>query len=137
MPRFKSTQNIFKDFFEVFDENWMDSDKLVLPPKIEWDYSRPLQIEDVDIWEVLYEQGGAVGVYASWSPYAEFYLIRVGWYLESQGYGSETYYGPGAAEKVYDRCQELNIPLPINKIWVEPEDMWLYSGPEPNKLIIP
>lgn len=127
MPRFKSTQNIFTDFLEVFDENWMNYSTLQLPPKIDWDYSRPLQIEDIDIWEVIYEQGGGVGVYAAWSPYAEFYMIRMGWYLESKGYGSETYYGPGAVEKVIARCQELNIPLPINKIWVEPEDMWLYT----------
>ena len=127
MPRFKSTQNIFTDFSEVFDENWMDHDTLQLPPKIEWDYSRPLQIEDIDIWEVIYEQGGAVGVYAAWSPYAEFYLIRVGWELENQGYGAETYYGPGASQKVISRCKELNIPISVNKIWVDSEDMWLYT----------
>lgn len=127
MPRFKSTQNIFKDLAEIFDENWMDHNILQLPQKFDWDYSRQLQIEDIDIWEIIYEQGGGVGVYAAWSPYAEFYLIKTGWYLESLGQGIETYYGPGAMNKVIKRCQELNIPLSINKIWVEPEDMWLYT----------
>ena len=70
--RFKTTQNIFKDFEEYFDPNWMDSNSLILPPKKEWDYKRPMQIEDVDLWEVIYEQGGAVGVYASYNPFAEF-----------------------------------------------------------------
>lgn len=125
--RFKSTQNIFNDFLEIFDDNWMDSDKLMLPPTNEWDYSRTLQIEDIDIWEVLYEQGGGVGVYAAWTPYAEFYLIRTGQYLEMQGLGVETYYGPGSSKIVYARCKELNIPLTINKIWVHEEDMWKYS----------
>lgn len=129
MPFFKSTYNIFKapEEDEVFNTNWMDSDKLVLPPTKEWDYSRELKIEDIDIWEVLYEQGGAVGVYAAWCPYAEFYMIRVGWYLESQGHGVETYYGPGASKNVYKRCKELNINLNINKVWVDEEKLWLYS----------
>lgn len=124
---FKSTQNIFKDFGEVFEESWMDSDKVGLPPKQDWDYSRPLQIEDIDIWEVIYEQGGAVGVYAAWSPYAEFYMIRVGWRKEAEGYGVETYYGTGAQKKTQDRMGELNIPFSTHKEWVDPEQMWLYQ----------
>lgn len=106
----------------------MDSNKIITPPKKEWDYKRPMQIEDVDLWEVIYEQGGAVGIYAAYNPYAEFYMIRVGWFLEAQGYGAEIYYGPGAQQKVIKRAEELGIPLSINKQWVEPEDMWLYQN---------
>ena len=126
--RFKSTQNIFKDFGEVFEQSWMDSNKVGMPPKTNWDYSRQLQIEDVDIWEVIYEQGGAVGVYAAWSPYSEFYMVRVGWQKEAQGYGVETYYGPGAQKKVQNRMREMSIPFSVNQTWVEPEDMWLYTN---------
>jgi hypothetical protein len=125
--RFKSTHNIFKDFGEVFDPNWMDSDKLVLPPKREWDYSRDLQIEDVDIWEVIAEAGGGWGVYASWSPYAEFYLIRTGWQNELTGNGTEVYYGAGAQAAVQKRMKELGFMVSLNQHWVEPEDMWLYQ----------
>ena len=124
--RFKSTQNIFKDFGELFDPNWVDSNTIITPPKKEWDYKRPMQIEDVDLWEVIYEQGGAVGVYASWNPYAEFYMIRVGWFLEQQGHGAEVYYGPGSMKKVMKRMNEMGIPYAVNKVWVEPEDMPLY-----------
>lgn len=124
---FKSTQNILKDFGEVFDSKWMSSDKLELPPTKEWDYSRELQIEDIDIWEVIYEQGGGVGIYAAWSPYAEFYIIRVGALKEGQGYGIETYYGPCSEKKVLARAKELGISLATNKIWVESENMWLYK----------
>lgn len=126
--RFKSTQNIFKDFGEVFESKWMDSNVLGMPPKYDWDYSRELQIEDVDIWEVIYEQGGGVGVYASWSPYAEFYLIRTGWWNDTKGYGIETYYGPQSQQKVQQRMKDLNIPFALNETWVEPEDMWLYEN---------
>lgn len=124
--RFKSTHNIFKDFGEVFESKWMDSNKIETPPNPEWDYSRELTIEDVDIWEVIYEQGGGVGVYAAWCPYAEFYLIRTGWWNVPNDI--ETYYGSGAQQMVQKRMKELNIPFFTNKIWVEPEDMWLYGG---------
>lgn len=128
--RFKTTHNIFKDFAEYFDPNWMDSDTLILPPKKEWDYKRPMKIEDVNLWEVIYEAGGGFGVFASYDPYAEFYMVRVGWELENKAYGAEIYYGPGAQKKVLKRAKELNIPLVTSPIWVEPEDMWLYQPAE-------
>ena len=134
--RFRSTQNIFKDLGEVFDPNWMNSNTVITPPKVDWDYKRPMQIEDVDIWEVIHEQGGAVGVYASWCPYAEFYLIRIGFRAEDDGYGFETYYGPGAQKIVQKRMKELGFPITLNEIWVNPEDMWLYEEPKSNTLIL-
>jgi hypothetical protein len=124
--RFRSTQNIFKDFGDIHESKWIDSPDVGLPPKYDWDYSRELQIEDIDIWEVLYEQGGGVGAYAAWSPYAEFYMLRLGWRKDLAGYGIETYYGPGAQEKVQKRMKELNMNFVTHKLWVEPEDMWLY-----------
>lgn len=126
MMRFKSTKNIFVDRSEIFDPNWFDSDKLILPPKTLWDNKRDMKIEDVDVWEVIFESGGDLAVYAAWSPYAEFYLIRVGWYLEAKGYGVETYYGPGAQALVRKRMNELGIPYVLNKVWVEPSEMHLY-----------
>jgi hypothetical protein len=147
MPFFKSTHNILLqvDQDEVFDINWMDSDKLVLPPKKDWDYGRELQIEDINIWEVLYESSGGVGVYAAWDPYAEFYLITYGLnpsnplrFINDVGYSSklmDTYYGQGAQEQVQQRMKELRIPFNLSKIWVEPEDMWLYTKKESLKII--
>lgn len=136
--RFRSTQNIFSDLGEVFDPNWMDSNSLILPPNPEWDYSRPLQIEDIDIWEVLWEAGGGWGVYASWCPYAEFYMLTIG-AEKDEGKKIETFYGPKSQEALLKRTKELNIELYIYKIWVDKEDMWLYKDPEPksNTLILP
>jgi hypothetical protein len=131
VARFKSTHNIFTDFAEIFDENWMDSDKLVLPPKKNWDYSRPLQIEDVSIWEVILEQGGGWGLYASWDPYAEFYLLRMGFQ------GMETYYGAGVQKNLKKKLKELGISFSTFDVWVEPEDMWLYEKPVSKTLILP
>ena len=134
MPFFKSTYNILKkpDEDEVFNINWMDSDTLKLPPKVKWDYNRDLQIEDVDIWEVLYEASGGIGVYAAWLPYAEFYMLLTGWYPMRPGeYVNqrkiETFYGQGAAKKTYDRAKQLGINLNVGEMWVDNDDLWLYS----------
>jgi hypothetical protein len=138
MPIFKTTKDILKSPWEdeLFDPNWMDSDKLSLPPKRDWDYSKELAIEDVDIWEVIYQQGGGLGVYASWSPYAEFYLITLPSFLYINN-GIETYYGPNAQKQIQNRMKELGISFALNEIWVEPEDMWLYEETKSNTLILP
>jgi hypothetical protein len=126
VPFFKSTYNILTAPWEdeVFDPNWMDSDKLVLPPNPSWDYAREMKIEDVDIWEVLYEQGGGTGVYAAWCPYAEFYMFRV-----NTGAGSqiETFYGKDAQKRLIEKLNLYKIPYSLHKTWVDPKDMWLYE----------
>lgn len=140
MPFFKSTYNILKkpDEDEVFDPNWMDSDTLKLPPggqddvKNQWDYARPLKIADIDIWEVIYEASGGIGVYAAWKPYANFYMITSGW-LSIQSNQSvnerivEYFYGKNAQNDVLLRAQQLNIPLSLTPVWVSDDDMWLHS----------
>jgi hypothetical protein len=141
MPFFKSTYNILKkpDEDEVHNDNWFDTPFLQLPPSPKWDYKREMKVEDVDIWEVLTEQGGGLGVYAAWCPYAEFYLITSGSNLNNSWYGNlngieynyndrtiETYYGPGSQDIVRKRAEELGIVLGNFNIWVEDNDMWLY-----------
>ena len=137
MPVFKSTYNILKkpDEDEVFDPNWMDSDTLILPPKTNWGYAREMQIEDVNIWECLYEQSGGLGLYASWDPYAEFYMITKQWHsmLPNQ---LEFYYGANASMTAYKRAKELGMPVHLNTHWVEPEDMWLYQPKEIVDLVL-
>jgi hypothetical protein len=142
MPFFKSTHNILKrpDEDEVFNPNWMDSNSLIVPDHKEWDYGREMHIEDVDIWEVLYEQGGGIGVYAAWLPYAEFYMITTGWHplRVNQIINDriiETFYGPGANDQVRIRAAEMGIYLPSTHIWVDPDEMWLYNPPTSNKII--
>jgi hypothetical protein len=130
MPFFKTTYNILVRPWEdeLFDPNWMDSDKIKLPPNTKWDYSRELQIEDVHIWEVLYEASGGIGIYAAWDPFAEFYMFTVGWKPNTiNDRIIETYYGPKASENVKKRADSLGLNLQLHKIWVEPEDMWLYQ----------
>ena len=51
MPVFKTTKNILTTPWEdeLFTENWNNLDTPYLPPKTDWDYSRELKIEDVNI----------------------------------------------------------------------------------------
>lgn len=127
MPFFKTTHNIFVDNKEYFDINWMDSDKLVLPPNPKWDYSREIKIEDVDIWEVLWQASGGWGLYAAWCPYAEFYLLTYGFDTNST-LKIDTFYGQGAQKRLVKKLKEFNIPYSLNEVWVDPEDMWLYQN---------
>ena len=120
MPRFRTTQNIFKDYAEFFDADWSNHTTIQLPPKKDWDYSRELNLEDVDLWEVLYE-GSGTGVYAAWSPYAEFYLVKL------SCCNLETFYGVKAQERLKKHLSEYGISLHENLIWKDPEEMWLYK----------
>ena len=106
MPRFKTTENILKNTQELYDPNWFDKPFLELPPSIPWDDKRQLQVEDVDIWEVVSEMSGPSGIYASWLPYAEFYIIVKNGKIDS------TYYGQGSDKYAAKRCKELNISYP-------------------------
>ena len=139
MPIFKTTEHILAGNGEYFDQNWMDSDKLVLPKTEIWDYQRELRIEDVNVWEVIAEPWG-VGVYAAWDPYAEFYLIRydkdwdnpkVDWQQNvldgKRNFDFETHYGTGAHVTIQKRLDELGIKYLLHSHWVEPENMWLYA----------
>lgn len=128
MPQFRTTYNILvkSDEDELFDPNWMDSDKIILPPKLAWDYARELQIEDVSIWEIIYQQGGGIGLYAAWDPFAEFYMITLPFFKYVPN-SIETFYGNKASERAYKRAVELGMPVTLNKIWVDPDKVWLYE----------
>ena len=132
MPFFKTTYNILKapDKDELHDASWLKADVLTFPPRREWDYSRELTIEDVDIWEQIYCSPGYLQVYASWSPYAEFYMIIEG------PVNIQTFYGPGAQQIVQQKMREFDVNFVVNEIWVEPEDMWLYEKPKPENALL-
>ncbi len=134
MPLFKTTYNILgpRDQDELFDRNQLDRNTPWLPPTRDWDYARDMQIEDVDIWEILYEAGQGIGVYAAYSPFAEFYMVTTGWLplQHGQRYNDkviETYYGAGAQKKVFQRAKDLGVDLCLYKSWVEEDEMWLYN----------
>jgi hypothetical protein len=127
VPIFKSTANILKTVNqdEVFNPDWMNYNTVQTPPKFDWDYSRELKIEDIDIWEVIYEGFSGTCLYAAWSPYAEFYMLLYG--LDPSKAQIETFYGKGANKEIIKKIKELKIPIAINSIWVDDDEMWLYQ----------
>lgn len=83
MPRWKTTEqivNLSKDG-EFFDENWMNYDRIwqYAPQPIPWKENRPIKFEDVDLWEVITEISGPIGVYAAYHPYDEYYIVTRKW----------------------------------------------------------
>ena len=110
MPRWKTTENILhlsKDG-EYFDENWMNYDRIwqYAPKEIPWDGDRPIRFEDVDLWEVITELSGPVGVYAAYMPYAEYYVVTSGWKVVAE------FEGPLANERLEAFLKENNVPYP-------------------------
>jgi hypothetical protein len=125
---FKSSYNIFvkPDEDEVYNNDWANLPFIQNPANEKWDYQRELQIEDVNIWEQIYYESGGLALYAAWDPLAEFYMITHRFFMRRSD-GIETFYGPMAGERAYKRAIELGMPIFKNKVWVEPEDMWLYT----------
>ena len=83
MPRWKTSEQILipsKDG-EFFDDNWMNYNSIFqyIPPSPPWISDRNIRFEDVDLWEVISEMSGPVGVYCAWCPYEEYYIVTNGW----------------------------------------------------------
>jgi len=130
MHQYKSTFNILTrpDEDEVFETKWMDYPWISDPPTKDWDYKREMKIEDVDVWEVLAEHSGGIGVYAAWAPYAEFYMVTTGFKPRTiMDRKIETYYGPGSQDKVFKRAKELGLDLKVHSTWVENESVWQFK----------
>jgi hypothetical protein len=137
MALFRSTKDIYKTYGEeVYNSNFMDSNTIVSPKKGKWDYKRELKIEDVEIWEVLYEDTLGWAIYAAWNPYAEFYMIRCPIDHANGTSVYNTYYGAGSQDQIVKFMLENNIHINFNKIWVEPDEMWLYQPPDDKKIIL-
>ena len=123
MPQFKTTYNILKTPWEdeLFDSKWFEGNELVTPPRKEWDYKRELQIEDVSVWEVIFEGINNAFLYAAWDPYAEFYM------LIKPDKQIETFYGSGAQARCRAAMEHWNIPYTLNDFWIDDDKIWLHK----------
>lgn len=106
MPRWKSTKNIFVDGGEVFDENWMNHTSVQMPPMVHWPGDVPIRFELVEIWEVITELSGPIGVYAAWYPYAEYYIVTKNYKLVAE------FEGLHANSQLEKYLIKQNIPYP-------------------------
>ena len=126
MPFFKSNKNIFADYGEYFESKWMDHDTVFLPSTTVWSYDRELHIDDIDLWEVIYENN--FGIYAAWSPQAEFYMIVPFYWMADKGFHIETFYGKDAGVKTWKRAKELGIDLPLHDHWIDTDILTHING---------
>lgn len=128
MPRWKTTEqilNVSKDG-EFFDENWMNYDSLYqyIPPNPIWKENREIKFEDVSIWEVICEWSGLSGVYASWCPYAHYFIVLENWKIIHEFRGKK-------GEKMLQKyLKEKKISFSLNKIWIDNNDLTSYIGKE-------
>ena len=79
-----------------------------MPDPIPWDGSRPIRFEDVDLWEVITEMSGPIGVYAAYQPYEEYYVITQNWRVVAE------FEGWMANERLEQFLIENNIPYPAS-----------------------
>lgn len=110
MPRWKATEqilNLSKDG-EVFDENWMNYDRIFqyMPDPTPWTEARPPRVEEIDIWEVITEMSGPIGVYAAWQPHAELYVVTSGWRIVAEFSGWQ------ANKRLEEFLIANNVPYP-------------------------
>ena len=122
---------IFKTTSEIVDTPWQDPEvtlvpNTIVPETIEWHGIRDMGIDDVEIWEELYYQGGNIGIYAAHKPLAEFYMITYNLYIDTP-LGIKTYYGPTARRALTDRAKELGVDLEQTTIWVDELNAWMYE----------
>jgi len=136
MPLYRTNKDIFvTGGEEVPDKFWFDRENVLYTPKTgKWDYKRELTVDNIEIWEAIYEDSWGLGIYAAYEPYAEFYMIK---HVNYQGTTVlDTYYGAGAQDKIIKYMIENNIPFSTHKIWVENDDLWLYYPNTDKKVII-
>jgi hypothetical protein len=117
MPVFRTTAQIFAHLGEeVWSPDWSNYNTVQLPPTKPWDYQRDMTIEDVEIWEVIQEGGNGMGIYASWLPFAEFYMVMINWDMAF-------FYGKGAQREMLKFIKERGVKdLPMYSVLVTDED---------------
>lgn len=126
MPRWKTSEqilNLSKDG-EVFDENWMNYDSIYqyMPKPTKWKENRLIKFEDINIWEVIAEVTGPIGIYAAWQPYAPYFVAMKNWSIDQEFWGVE-----GEA-RLHQYMIDHGIHVNIKKFWIDEEDIPLYKN---------
>lgn len=108
MPRFKTYHNVFVNNDELFSKEIAEAnDGVYLPETWEWDNKSQISVDDVSIWECLFEQSGGTGVYAAWAPYSDFFIFVKNKKLVN------TFTAKTAYILVKDYFVKNNIPVPV------------------------
>lgn len=95
-------------------------------PLPQWDYTNRIKFNDVMLWEEIFYQPGHIGVYASYQPYAEFYIIVYDLF-KSNINTIEEFYGKEASMRAANRCKEIGVELDQKLLYVDPLNKWIYE----------
>lgn len=95
--------------------NYIPNTSSPIPLYEEWDYSVPIKLTDIKVWEQLYHDPGNIGLFAAWSPYIEFYILMYYPFLNS-GNGIITYYGKDACYDVAAVMREISVNFEVSRI---------------------
>jgi hypothetical protein len=110
MPILKSTR-------EILDNPWDEClQNAIIPQNVPPQCYELLTFDEIEVWEQIYFDGGNIGIYGAWKPYAEFYIITYNLFMKIPA-GIEIYQGVDAGSKIWKKASELGIVLPINRIW--------------------
>ena len=102
---------------EVLNNPWGKVEsKHVYPERtpMKWYPDCDLNFEDVTSWEEIFYQPGLIGVYVSWDPYEEYYILVHNLHLDRKHI--EIYKGNDGVEELVDRCRSIGVTLPEIKI---------------------
>ena len=112
---FKSTAHILNNPWKEDVPN-IDPNPKMVPPKTSWTSNNRPDIDDVKLWQQIYYEPGVVGVYASWDPYVDLYMITYNLFMDKD-LGVKSFYGPEAEEQVKQELKKLDINLPEYTVW--------------------
>lgn len=110
MIQFKTTDQIFSDMWAMEVNNF----NITSNPQY-WNQDRYMILEDVNVWEEIEYVPGCFGIYVSWDPYAEFYLVVFNQFLNAPN-GVQIFSGKEAANNVALLAKKLGCHLNFSKI---------------------
>jgi hypothetical protein len=114
--KFITTEKILKSVWK--NQSIEIKNSIDFPKKLHWTCLESVKFKDVECWEEIFYNQCDIGIYAAWSPFAEFYIIVNFLFLESE-HGIEYFQGNSALEEVLNRAQELGIDLTVTNYWID------------------
>ena len=108
---------ITKTTTEILNNAWGEISSEDVPQRrtpFNWMKDTKFKIEDIDSWEEIYYRPGVIGVYVSWNPYEEFYIITHNLHLDKSFI--EIFQGPDAVDDIIQRCKSFGVNIKYNLI---------------------
>lgn len=108
---------ILRTLDEILNNPWGELSKDPIYPErtpLKWFPNQDLKLYNIKEWEEILYIEGVVGVYVSWDPYEEFYILTHNQHLSKKYI--EIYQGNNGIDQLIDRCRQFGIELPEVKL---------------------